>query len=778
MKSGRGFKISIFTVAIIVMFLILPKDVFAAITLSAGGNSSVNKGQTISIPITANPGGSTVGTISGVASSSNPSCLSITSVTGTNVNTNTVTEGIIASYWDTSLTGFSSQVTLLTITATAGNTAGCSANVIFTVDDDSVSDPTGDIRLVANDVSKSISVTAPVVKYNVTFNTGGGSSVATQQIVAGQTASRPNDPTRNGYTFNSWKLDSSEYDFSSAVNSNITLVADWTEVTKYNVTFSTGGGSSVSTQRVIAGQTASRPANPTRSGFTFEGWTLNGSTYNFSSAVNGNITLTAVWEEIVPVTPVVKDATLKALSITGHTLSPTFNKTVNSYRLTVNNDVTSLRITATATDSTARVETTGNSNFIVGVNNVIVKVTATDGTTNTYTISVTRKEKASSTTTNKTDTTTKTVATKSNDNFLKEMIITDGSIKPEFNQNISNYAIEVPGDIMRLNLVAVAKSSKATVKITGNENFKTDITNTVQINVTAEDGSIRIYTINVVKSKAKSNNKLSTLAIEGIPFTYIFESDVYRYRAKVPYKTNFLNIVAKSDNKTAKIEITGDKDLKEGNNTVIIKVTDENGFEQYYMIDVIRDKYDGIAILGIQIPTWLFILLFSAFPLLFAIILLIVARKIKPQNKQESSPTIEFNPVFNIGNPSDNNKSSDYLVGEARVKEIPFDPYDEIVTKDEIVDAIDRNDPQMLEILLKQDKLNKEKEQMLKGGREERLSRLMEANNGIISDNDSDIERQERLNKFREEKLNKEVNEMHSNQYLDKDADDTYRREW
>lgn len=64
---------------------------------------------------------------------------------------------------------------------------------------------------------------------------------------------------------------------------------------KYTVTFNSNGGSSVASQTVEAGSTAKKPANPTRSGYTFTGWLLNGKTYNFSTKVTNNITLTASW---------------------------------------------------------------------------------------------------------------------------------------------------------------------------------------------------------------------------------------------------------------------------------------------------------------------------------------------------------------------------------------------------------------------------------------------------------------------------------------------------
>lgn len=66
----------------------------------------------------------------------------------------------------------------------------------------------------------------------------------------------------------------------------------------YTVTFDSYGGTPVPpAQEVEYGHTATEPAAPEKTGYTFDGWYLGDEKYDFSAAVEQNITLTAKWEK-------------------------------------------------------------------------------------------------------------------------------------------------------------------------------------------------------------------------------------------------------------------------------------------------------------------------------------------------------------------------------------------------------------------------------------------------------------------------------------------------
>ncbi len=71
-----------------------------------------------------------------------------------------------------------------------------------------------------------------VVKYTVEFETNGGSEIKKQSIRRNMTASEPEAPVKDGYTFAGWYEDAefaTEYNFDTKITKGITLYAAWDE---------------------------------------------------------------------------------------------------------------------------------------------------------------------------------------------------------------------------------------------------------------------------------------------------------------------------------------------------------------------------------------------------------------------------------------------------------------------------------------------------------------------------------------------------------------------
>ncbi|MBR2105548.1 MAG: InlB B-repeat-containing protein [Bacteroidales bacterium] len=83
------------------------------------------------------------------------------------------------------------------------------------------------------------------------------------------------------------------------------------------INFDSKGGSEVDPQTIVFGSVANEPDAPTRDGYTFDGWYLNGSIYDFSTAVTDNNTLTAVWKKVIGALTLTEDQNGIAATING-----------------------------------------------------------------------------------------------------------------------------------------------------------------------------------------------------------------------------------------------------------------------------------------------------------------------------------------------------------------------------------------------------------------------------------------------------------------------------
>jgi len=134
---------------------------------------------------------------------------------------------------------------------------------------------------------------------------GGTPQIAPVQVLNGQPVTRPADPTKEGYTFNTWILDGTNlgWGFTNPVREDITLNADWVENSAlpniYTVTFDANGGSPTPADQTLEeNQSVVIPTEPTREGYVFVAWcvgTENGEAYDFNIPVSSNLHLVAKW---------------------------------------------------------------------------------------------------------------------------------------------------------------------------------------------------------------------------------------------------------------------------------------------------------------------------------------------------------------------------------------------------------------------------------------------------------------------------------------------------
>lgn len=139
--------------------------------------------------------------------------------------------------------------------------------------------------------------------YTVTFETVGGTAIAPVKVDAGKPVARPQDPTKTGAEFIDWFTTSTyegdPYNFSSPVNANLTLYAQWSDA-EYAVVFDVNGGSPLIDYATYTyGSQLNEPAEPSRVGHEFTGWYTDVNCTKeaaFPYTVKGNTRLYAGWE--------------------------------------------------------------------------------------------------------------------------------------------------------------------------------------------------------------------------------------------------------------------------------------------------------------------------------------------------------------------------------------------------------------------------------------------------------------------------------------------------
>lgn len=104
--------------------------------------------------------------------------------------------------------------------------------------------------------------------------------------------------------------------------------------------------------------------------------------------------------------------------------------------------------------------------------------------------------------------------------------------------------------------------------------------NIIKIKVISQDKTIeKVYEIKVTKTDnlASANTNLEILAIENYLLNPPFENNITQYKLEVSNDTINLNVFAVPESEQGKVNISGNENLKEGNNNITVTVTAPNG---------------------------------------------------------------------------------------------------------------------------------------------------------------------------------------------------------
>lgn len=135
---------------------------------------------------------------------------------------------------------------------------------------------------------------------------------------------KPTDPKKDGFTFLGWYKDGVKLESTTVITGDTTFEAAWkqNEVKKFKVTFNSNEGTKVAEQEIDKDGKATKPADPTRKGYTFKGWYTDDGVFvnkfNFTKPVTEDTTLYAKWEEEKPAVPTKEDLYISDIEYDGN----------------------------------------------------------------------------------------------------------------------------------------------------------------------------------------------------------------------------------------------------------------------------------------------------------------------------------------------------------------------------------------------------------------------------------------------------------------------------
>jgi tRNA threonylcarbamoyladenosine modification (KEOPS) complex Pcc1 subunit len=254
---------------------------------------------------------------------------------------------------------------------------------------------------------------------------------------------------------------------------------------------------------------------------------------------------------------------------------PGFSSYVSGYTYEVPFLTERVTVLAGQTDAGATYAVTPASpvSLNLGDNSVTVTVTAEDGTTKgNYTVNVRRLGA-------------------NTDNTLSSILLNNVSVR-NFSPSVSVYRDTVPYTVDTVDVTAETSNVYASYSVSPESPsaLTAGVDNTVNITVTAQDGSTKVYTIHIFRRDLNADNNLTGIYIDG-NILGDFEAGKLSYRYDVPYSKESVILSASQSDPLA--SVTGvpssATSLNTGSNIFNIAVTAQNGSTKTYSVNIVRD---------------------------------------------------------------------------------------------------------------------------------------------------------------------------------------------
>lgn len=258
--------------------------------------------------------------------------------------------------------------------------------------------------------------------------------------------------------------------------------------------------------------------------------------------------------------------TLNSIKIDGNSI-PNFNKDITSYYISTNKEA--IKLTATRTSSKSTITGTGTKNLKCGNNTSSIVVKAENGKSKKYTVNINRKC--------------------NNNAYLAGISLSNGTLSPDFKEDVYKYTVKLDKNVDKITVKGVKGNQYQ--KIAGEvENKKVEYGKmTVNLVVTSQTGVTKTYSINFDKNDDRDDNSfLSSLSLSS--GTINFDKNTLEYETKVLYDISKIEVLAVPEKATSTVKVTGNENLKVGENVITISVKSEKGKTTNYKVKVTRLK--------------------------------------------------------------------------------------------------------------------------------------------------------------------------------------------
>jgi hypothetical protein len=175
------------------------------------------------------------------------------------------------------------------------------------------------------------------------------------------------------------------------------------------------------------------------------------------------------------------------------------------------------------------------------------------------------------------------------DNVLSSLTISNANINPSFSSHVTEYSVEVPFSVEKLDIKATARDSKAKVSV-NSPKLKAGGVSTATVTVTAENGDQKVYTISVKRGQdpnyvPSGENDLSGIQVEGFLLSPVFDPNVTNYVIWLPYEVESVSVSGTPANKLAIVKVLGGNELLPGqDNEIQVICIAENGDQKVYTV--------------------------------------------------------------------------------------------------------------------------------------------------------------------------------------------------